>query len=627
MAGKDTVALIAEQLGLALEPVDAALTSQKAFSAFMRRLGWNTSGYIAAVQNLGSIVTTILKLVENGLDASQAANAISQVVNFFSAVTQLSSASGLPGTIDAAEFASDFPGQLTDYLVAEYLLENQPTIGALLLATGLIRQTPIAASGLRPAYDRVDVAWNQIGNVLSDPLGAIRAAYAWGPGLNGQMVVDNLDAIGRALGLTIFPNVVTGAIKTSLTQGATSITDLQDFTLRWQLLGNLVADGGVEAGIDFYVLPATGSAQPGIALLPYVVGSDGTSIEITDQLSLILKAAFDLAGGVLVSIRHGQPLTLTTGISSGTPGTAAAFSAALQNQSSDGTKQVLLGTPGASRLEYSSLAVTVGVRTDSSATSFYAEAALTDGAIVIAPGADADSFLTQLLPASLSVDASVTVGFDSRLGIYFSGSGGLEIEIPAHISLGPIEIESATISVKPNGSLLPIGLGATLQGSLGPLQAVVEDVGFSVNLSFPKTGGNLGPVAAALAFLPPKGVGLSVTAGVVTGGGYLYIDTARGEYAGALQLEIADFLSVAAIGLISTKMPDGSSGSSLLIIITADFGTGIQLGFGFTLLAVGGLLGLNRTMLFQPLMDGVRTGSIQSIMFPQDVIANAPVSY
>ena len=58
--------------------------------------------------------------------------------------------------------------------------------------------------------------------------------------------------------------------------------------------------------------------------------------------------------------------------------------------------------------------------------------------------------------------------------------------------------------------------------------------------------------------------------------------------------------------------------------MTADFGAGIQLSFGFTLLAVGGLLGLNRTMLLQPLMDGVRTNSIQSIMFPQDVIANAP---
>ena len=46
-------------------------------------------------------------------------------------------------------------------------------------------------------------------------------------------------------------------------------------------------------------------------------------------------------------------------------------------------------------------------------------------------------------------------------------------------------------------------------------------------------------------------------------------------------------------------MPDGSKGFSLLIIMTADFGPGIQLGFGFTLLAVGGLVGLNRTMNLQ----------------------------
>jgi hypothetical protein len=81
---------------------------------------------------------------------------------------------------------------------------------------------------------------------------------------------------------------------------------------------------------------------------------------------------------------------------------------------------------------------------------------------------------------------------------------------------------------------------------------------------------------------------------------------------------------VSAIGLIETKLPDGSDGFSLLVIITADFGPGIQLGFGFTLNAVGGLLGLNRSMLFQAIIDGVRTNAISSVMFPHDVIANAP---
>ena len=625
MAGKDTLAVIAEQLGLALSPIETALISDGTFSAFMRLLGWDTAGPIAAVKNLGSIVKNILDAVEDGLDESEAGNLISQIVNLFNAVSQLSSASGLPGTIDVAEFQSDFPGQLVDYLIGRYLLNNHPTLGASLLAAGVIRQTPKPAAGKRPAYIRIDIAWEDLGNVLSDPFGVFRNAYNWGgAAFNQQLFLNNMGTLGRSAGLTVFSSPVSDSLRATLTQGATSVTTLQDFTLRLQLIGNLLNKADLTAGIDLYALPATAAAAPGFALLPYVTGAASTTITISDQLALILKAAFDLAGGVLVGIRPNQPVSLATGIFGGSPGSAAAFSITLNNQDPTGAKQVLLGTEGGSRLEYASLGITVGYRTDSQAGSLYTEVALTDGALIIAAGADADGFLAKLLPDNLKVDASITIGLDSRVGVYFSGSGGLEIEIPAHISLGPIEIMSATIDVKPSSGAIPVELGATLQGNLGPLQAVVEDVGISIPLTFPRHGGNLGPVNAGLKFKPPKGVGLSLDAGVVSGGGYLYIDADRGEYAGALQLEIADFLSVAAIGLISTKMPDGSRGFSLLIIITAEFGTGIQLGFGFTLLAVGGLLGLNRTILFQPLMDGLKTGSIQSVMFPQDVIANAP---
>jgi hypothetical protein len=48
------------------------------------------------------------------------------------------------------------------------------------------------------------------------------------------------------------------------------------------------------------------------------------------------------------------------------------------------------------------------------------------------------------------------------------------------------------------------------------------------------------------------------------------------------------------------------------------------LGYGFTLNGVGGLMGLNREVLLDPLRDGVRTGAVNGIMFPTDVIANAP---
>jgi hypothetical protein len=67
-------------------------------------------------------------------------------------------------------------------------------------------------------------------------------------------------------------------------------------------------------------------------------------------------------------------------------------------------------------------------------------------------------------------------------------------------------------------------------------------------------------------------------------------------------------------------MPDGSKGFSLLIIITAErHADSASLGHANAV----GAVELNRTML-QPLAEGVRTGAINSVMFPVNVIENAP---
>jgi hypothetical protein len=168
-------------------------------------------------------------------------------------------------------------------------------------------------------------------------------------------------------------------------------------------------------------------------------------------------------------------------------------------------------------------------------------------------------------------------------------------------------------------------LGGAIAGraALGPLVVVVEGVGASLRL-LPDPQGAFGGLAPTLEFRPPQGVGLSIDAGIVKGGGYLFFDFEKGEYAGALQLGVQGLLTMSAIGLISTKMPDGKPGFSLLIIITAEFQPPFQLSYGFTLNGVGGLLGLNRTVLLDPLRDGVRSGAIDGIMFPTDVVANAP---
>ena len=57
------------------------------------------------------------------------------------------------------------------------------------------------------------------------------------------------------------------------------------------------------------------------------------------------------------------------------------------------------------------------------------------------------------------------------------------------------------------------------------------------------------------------------------------------------------------------------------MLITGEF-TPIQLSFGFTLNGVGGIFGLNRAIVVNALAEGIRTNSIKSILFPEDVIAN-----
>ena len=113
-------------------------------------------------------------------------------------------------------------------------------------------------------------------------------------------------------------------------------------------------------------------------------------------------------------------------------------------------------------------------------------------------------------------------------------------------------------------------------------------MGLIANFSFPPSVGNLGPLELDLRFKPPNGVGLSLDAGGIKGGGFLRFDPEHGEYAGALELDFVGLFSVKAIAIINTKMPDGSPGYSLLILITAEFQP-IQLSFGFTLNGVGGL--------------------------------------
>jgi hypothetical protein len=293
-----------------------------------------------------------------------------------------------------------------------------------------------------------------------------------------------------------------------------------------------------------------------------------------------------------------------------------------------GDKFTLLGLSGGTRLEARKVAGNAAFHFawDPASGSARAEPIITaefDEADLNIDLSGGDAFITSITGGGIfRANLDLRAHWSPTAGFQIEGSSAIEIAIPVHTSAGPVNIESLylKLGIGADGSLrAELSSGFSL--NLGPLKAAVDRIGLTVGTTFPNQGGNLGPANLAFAFKPPNGIGLSLDVGIIKGGGFLSFDVDKGEYAGAMELDFIGIISLKAIAIINTKMPDGSNGFSLLIIITADFPP-IQLGFGFTLNAVGGLLGLNRTVNIEALREGVRTNAIKSVLFPQDVIAN-----
>src|SRR5207248_6977276 len=109
---------------------------------------------------------------------------------------------------------------------------------------------------------------------------------------------------------------------------------------------------------------------------------------------------------------------------------------------------------------------------------------------------------------------------------------------------------------------------------------------------------------------------------ILTGGGVIGRDPDTGRYAGVLDLRAGE-IDITAIGLLDTKLPGGRPGYALLLALNATF-PAVQVGFGFALTGVGGLLALNRRVDVDALRGQLAAGTAGRILAPQDPVRNAP---
>jgi hypothetical protein len=622
MAGQPgTLQGIGTALTLALKPLQAALAGVGPFQVLMSRLGWRVTGLPPQYSALGSAVEAAVQKFDTLGDNPSASDIFDLLGKAVAAFNAIQSISVAPPGVDAAAFLAEIGDRLFELLLVDYLTANLPAIYNLLSALNVISLDTSASAAGRPAFVRVNFNWNALLQVVGDPLAFTKKVYNWGtPDFDTLKVIDHL--AGMFAGLN-FPASVRTTDKALLASylGVTDPTLPSTKSLNVPFYYITIAGQNLEAGFALRMLPAAAAKLPGLAIEPRLPSQFPLSLKLRDDIQLRLRAGTNAAEQFGIVLRPNEASILYPFAPGTTPPSAGI---GVGFDFTPASPVILFGDADHTRLQFQGAAVDLAadVRVGKLETSLGADL---DGLTLVIRPADADGFLSTILGgADVTLPIPAGIAWSNLSGVSFKGSGGFEVTLSTHLSLGPIDIDAVSVKLGLTADppqKIALEVGASILADLGPLSVAIDHTGIGVYLLPQK--GNAGPIDLSIGFLPPNGVGLSIDAAVIKGGGFLSIDTARGQYAGILQLTIADFLNVTAIGLIETKLPDGSNGFSLLIIITADFGAGFQLGFGFTLLAVGGLLGLNRGMLFQPIMDAIRTNAITSVLFPQNVIANA----
>lgn len=240
--------------------------------------------------------------------------------------------------------------------------------------------------------------------------------------------------------------------------------------------------------------------------------------------------------------------------------------------------------------------------------------------LIISPK-DADNFLSKIIKKDgFEIDSKLKLGWSHSNGFHFEGSTDLSLEMAVDKKVGPLTFNTFLFELKPNQDSISFESKTSFKTKLKKFEVGIEGLGLSSKFTFPKKG-EFGKIAFDIA--PPKGISLAISTKKIKGAGYLYIDPDNDRYAGALEFNFKNKVNFQVIGILNTQLPDSDTGYSLLLMITADGFRPIDLGMGFKLIGIGGLMGLHRTINTDVLRKGIKEDTLDNILFPSDPVKNA----
>ncbi|MFW9994093.1 MAG: DUF6603 domain-containing protein, partial [Candidatus Odinarchaeota archaeon] len=478
------------------------------------------------------------------------------------------------------------------------------------------------------AYIARIIHWDRIMHLLSKPNKLFETTYRWGADdFQYSTFIEWLRELLISLKSPADYYYPTSGILNALNPTMTDLEESSAMKLRIPIYKSI--DSTSDIGLEIYPLfKGDISIVEGITFIGYLSGSLSSEFHISDTLKLLVEGANGFETGFGVLMRARNPISLLSDLYSndGTnyiQQTSGYFRIKLSYQDEDVPSTLLVGSSDGSRFEIQNLACAIGFYF-AEENELCIELKITSARLVISVK-NGDGFLQKILPeGGIDSNFDLTIGYSTLRGVYFSGSGALDITIPINKAIGPINLESVYLAIKfpETGKNFPVILAFSANAKIGPISATIKNIGMQININLLDDGSKLSLNNMKLGFKWPEGVGLAINTSGLTGGGYLEFDSDNERYAGILQLNFQK-IGLVAIGLITTRMPDGSKGFSMLLSINVTFDPAITLPYNFYLHGVGGLIGINRTMKIDVIRQGLKTGILDSILFPQDPIQNA----
>jgi hypothetical protein len=660
MSGDDFLGRIAAFFATAIGDLASYLTDEDSLRSLLARLGQtleagaDIKAITAALGSLPADLTALSAAAQSLIAATgdpatmasqlQAAiTALGAVENDVRRLAAATPGSTLPAPFNSTAFWQAFARDAVDLVVDDALAKALPLLHSLLRFVGGSVPLPPADPTQLPLASRI--RWSNLPQALVDPSHALRGAIGWAGTLDTDLITTVLIELAAAVGshpeLIPLDDPVVVAYWGPRPSPPPAPWPAKLSAVRVSLFRALIDAGGgmdiLELAAGAVPIPAAGAAagSPPTGLALFLDGHGS----LADTLTLTPAWSVTIDGQASASLRAEIRPAGTTVTTSGDASAQGAIAVTLAGKPDS---PWTAGDRSGTRVELSDL--TLIAKLSAAAGSGSAEEialAVSASAAAYLDLSDADNMVSSLLGSSVySVHFIGGLTWSSRTGLKFTGGAsfdgdggaadtsqpGLHTQLPVHLDLGGIlSITGITLQTTPTadssgGAAFRILLSGGL--SFGPFTADLTDIGLGLRMAPPggSAPGNLGPLDLTLEFVPPRGWGIFLDADVVSGGGYLAVDSSGSQYLGAVAVSVGT-ISVQGVGVLNTRPPGG--GWSLIALADVS-GLAIQLGFGIEITGMGVLVGVNRTMNVAGLQALARSGGLSTVMFPADLAANAP---